>query len=310
MNEKSKIIYLAGGCFWGVEEYMLRNINVENIEVGYANGKTTETSYREIGKTNHSEVVKIEYNKNSTSLEEILKQYFKIIDPTAINRQGNDVGTQYRTGIYYEDEEDKIIIENFINSIREEYYKEIVVEIEKINNYVKAEEYHQRYLRKNPNGYCHIDFSKDKEEKYKVPTEEELREQLTEEQYKITQEEATERPFTNLYNDKYEKGIYVDIVTGEPLFASTAKYNAGCGWPSFTKPIKEGNIIYRKDNKLLQERTEVRSKIGDSHLGHVFNDGPIEDGGLRYCINSGSLKFVPLEEMEEKGYGNYIHFVK
>lgn len=313
MNNKIKSIYLAGGCFWGVEEYFLMNKKIENIEVGYANGNTEETSYSNIGTTNHSEVVKIEYDSTSISLERILKEYFSIIDPTIINRQGNDIGTQYRTGIYYTDEEDKSIIEEYINSIRREYYKEIVVEVKKINNYVKAEEYHQRYLRKNPNGYCHIDFSnyeKYKEKQYKKPTEQEIRDKLTDEQYEITQKEATERPFTNLYNDKYEKGIYVDIVTGEPLFASTDKYNAGCGWPSFMKPIKEGRIIYRKDNKLSQERVEVRSKVGDTHLGHVFEDGPIEGGGLRYCINSGSLKFIPLREMEEKGYSKYIAIIE
>lgn len=313
MKENRKIIYLAGGCFWGVEEYVLRNIPVINIEAGYANGFTEETDYNKVGITNHSEVVKIEYDKNIVGLIKILEEYFKIIDPTILNRQGNDIGTQYRTGIYYIDEDDKVIIENYINSIREEYYDEIVVEVEKIKNYVRAEEYHQRYLRKNPNGYCHIDFNiyeEDVEKKYTVPTEIELRSKLTEEQYKITKEEYTERPFTNIYNNEFNKGIYVDIITGEPLFLSKDKFDAGCGWPSFTKPIKKGVIIYRKDNKLSQERIEVRSKNSDSHLGHVFEDGPINTGGLRYCINSGSLKFIPLSEMEEKGYGKYIPIVE
>lgn len=312
-----KTIYLAGGCFWGVEEYFKRILGVEYTEVGYANGIGEETNYYRLKETKHSETVKIIYDRNIIDLKNLLIKFFKIIDPTSLNKQGNDVGLQYRSGIYYEKEEDKKIILDYIDGVANRYSKEIVVEVEKIKNFIKAEEYHQEYLRKNPLGYCHINMEEFENEKpvvdennYSKPNKEEIKNRLTEEQYLVTQKEMTEKPYNNIYNDNFQKGIYVDIVTGEPLFLSTDKYNAGCGWPSFTKPIDEEVIQYRKDNKLRTERIEVRSRVGDSHLGHVFNDGPKEKGGLRYCINSASLRFIPLNTMEKEGYEEYIKYLK
>ncbi len=189
--------------------------------------------------------------------------------------------------------------------------------MEPLDGFYDAEEYHQDYLKKNPNGYCHVDFEHLEEEvifidpnKYPKPSDETLRETLTEEQYLVTQENATERAFSNEYFDNKRAGIYVDIVTGEPLFSSTDKYDSGCGWPSFTKPIVEEVVTYESDTNFNMIRTEVRSRAGDSHLGHVFEDGPKDRGGLRYCINSASIRFIPIEEMEAAGYGFLLKIVE
>ena len=318
-------IYLAGGCFWGVEGYMDRIDGVLDVTSGYANGNTSNPSYEDVIRkdTGHAETVQVIYDPQETDLVNILLYYFKVIDPTILNRQGNDRGTQYRTGIYYTDDSQKPIIDKMIEEEQKKYNKPIVTEVQPLDNFYIAEEYHQDYLKKNPGGYCHInlnladeeierpdlnfDFDKDEssdEKVYTKPSEEELKKKLTKSQYDITQKGATERPFTHEYNDLEEKGIYVDIVTGEPLFSSEDKYDAGCGWPSFTKPIDEDVVKEYKDNSLGMSRIEVKSKSGDSHLGHVFPDGPRDKGGLRYCINGDSLRFVPYDKMEEEGYGD------
>ena len=305
-------IYLAGGCFWGVEGYFKKIPGVIDTEVGYANGNTSDTNYEKIGETNHSETVKVTYDSYKLSLQDILEYYFRIIDPTSINKQGNDVGSQYRTGIYYTNENDKLIIDEIIRQVQGKYDKKIAVEVEKLKNFILAEDYHQDYLDKNPNGYCHININLANEplESRKIKKDnKELREKLSDEEYKVTQENATEKPFSSEYDDFDEPGIYVDKISGEPLFSSRDKYDSSCGWPSFTKPIDK-NIAYKSDKSHNMERVEVRSKAGDSHLGHVFNDGPKEAGGVRYCINGAALKFIPLEKMEEEGYGAYIDQVK
>lgn len=316
-NSKFEEIYLAGGCFWGVEAYFDKILGVEYTEVGYANGKTEDTSYQEIDSTGHAETVRVVYNPEVVELEEILEYYFKIIDPTILNRQGNDIGTQYRTGIFYKNEDDEKIINDFIESIKSDYDSEIVTEVEPLENFVIGEEYHQDYLEKNPNGYCHINLSDIPNRKpeinprdYEKPSDEEIKEKLTEEQYEITQGKGTEPPFKNEYNDNKAKGIYVDIVTGQPLFSSRDKYDSGSGWPSFTKPIDKGLLRYLEDKSIGMERIEVLSISGDTHLGHVFNDGPEDEGGLRYCMNSGSLRFIPLEKMDEEGYGDLKVYVE
>ncbi|MGE5678217.1 MAG: peptide-methionine (R)-S-oxide reductase MsrB [Pseudomonadota bacterium] len=304
-----KEIWFAGGCFWGVQEYFSRMVGVVETSVGYANGKTENPTYHDIPKTGHAETVYIRYDSESIGLNELMGYYFSIIDPTVKNRQGNDIGAQYRTGIYYTDEEDRKIIEGFIAKEQKKYGKPIVTEVTRLEHYYPAEEYHQDYLKKNPNGYCHIDFS-NLPVIYSKPSGNELRQSLSELQYKVTQENATEPPFANEYWDNHKKGLYVDIVTGQPLFVSSDKYDSGCGWPSFTRPIDENTIEKKTDRSHFMLRTEVRSKLGDSHLGHVFEDGPRDNGGLRYCINSASLKFIPVEEMEGKGYGSYIGLIK
>jgi peptide methionine sulfoxide reductase msrA/msrB len=311
---------LAGGCFWGVEAYFTRIYGVVKTSVGYANGKTENPSYHDISATGHAEAVHILYDSDQVSLKTLLEYFFKIIDPTSINKQGNDIGTQYRTGIYYRNEADKAIIESFIAMEQQKYKQPIAAEVKSLKNYYLAEDYHQKYLKKNPNGYCHVDFStlpktitvqsKADSSLYKKPVSEEIRKSLSDIQYRVTQQDETEPPFSNEYWDHHARGIYVDIVTGEPLFISSDKFDSGCGWPSFTRPINDKVIIEKEDRNLAMVRTEVRSWVGDTHLGHVFPDGPRDKGGLRYCINSASIKFIPIEEMEEMGYGEFKSFVK
>lgn len=344
-----KKIWFAGGCFWGVEAYFARIFGVAQTTVGYANGKTEYPSYYDIKDSGHAEAVEISYDPQRVSLEYLIRQLFQIIDPTSLYRQGNDVGYQYRSGIYYKNDEDLEIIERMIKEEQEKHKHPIVTEVKMLENYYLAEEYHQDYLEKNPGGYCHVDFSKlpkapkengresgafekgndspvdglkrikrflhgfgrlDNPSIYTMPDRKELKSRLNEMQYAVTQKNRTEPPFKNEFWNNHEKGIYVDVVTGEPLFLSTDKFDSGCGWPSFTRPINEGVIREKTDLGFGMIRTEVRSRVGDSHLGHVFDDGPKEEGGLRYCINSASLRFIPLEVMDQEGYGSYKELVK
>lgn len=313
-----KEIYFAGGCFWGTEHFFKQIIGVIQVESGYANGDTISPTYQEVckGDTNFAETVKVIYNPNLVSLELLLELYFHTIDPTILNRQGNDVGTQYRTGIYHTDVADKPTIDNALARLQKEYSNPIVVENLPLENYYSAEDYHQDYLDKNPGGYCHLNpqlFKLAKEANQKAqsktftkPSNDTLRQNLSELQYNVTQNGATERAFQNEYWDEDRKGIYVDITTGEPLFLSSDKYDAGCGWPSFTQAISKHSIVEVRDDSYGMIRTEVRSKQGDAHLGHLFTDGPADKGGYRYCINSASLRFIPVQKMEEEGYTEYL----
>ena len=341
---KTKEIYLAGGCFWGVEAYFERIPGVVNAVSGYANGKTRQPTYEQViyMNTGHAETVKVVYDPERIDLETILRHYLRIIDPTSLNRQGNDRGTQYRTGIYYSEPSDKDIITAVLAREQSKWERPIVVENQPLIAFDEAEEYHQDYLAKNPNGYCHIDLNLvDKplaEEKtplnlqngsntkamqehnaqssitvnpadYHVPKEEELRKTLSPLSYQVTQQNATERAFTHPYDHLFEAGIYVDIVSGEPLFSSDDKYDSGCGWPSFTKPIVPEVITEHLDTSYNMQRIETRSRVADAHLGHVFPDGPRDRGGLRYCINGAALKFIPKAEMEAAGYGYLLPLV-
>ena len=314
-KQEQQIIYLAGGCFWGLEAYMERIQGVTDAVSGYANGKGDTTNYQLLHATDHAETVKVTYDSNKISLDKLLQYYFRVIDPTSINKQGNDRGRQYRTGIYYQNEQDKAVIEAALKTLQSKYQEPIQIEVEPLKNYVVAEEYHQDYLKKNPNGYCHIDIKKADEpliddKKYPKPSDTELKQKLTALQYDVTQGKHTERSFSNEYWDNFAPGIYVDITTGEPLFSSKDKFESGCGWPSFTKPIAAEVAEYQRDNSFNMTRIEVLSRSGHAHLGHVFDDGPRDKGGLRYCINSASIKFIPLDEMEKQGYGDLIPFVK
>jgi len=312
-----KTIYFAGGCFWGVEAYFARILGVKNATSGYANGKGIDPSYEDVikGERGFAEAVRVEYDPKRVTLTELLEYFFKVVDPTSINQQGNDRGIQYRSGIYFEDESEEAIIKDYIQEEQEKYDKEIVTEVLPVENFFLAEDYHQDYLEKNPNGYCHIDLNILNEadndaESYIRPSEEEIKEKLTPEQYQVALLDETEPAYDNEYWNFYEPGIYVDIVTGEPLFSSSDKYDSDCGWPSFTKPISSKTVKYLEDTSFNMNRTEIRSRSGDIHLGHVFDDGPEEDGGLRYCINSASLRFIPLDDMEKEGYANFIDEIK
>lgn len=307
-------IYLAGGCFWGLEEYFSRIAGVVYTDVGYANGLTEDTSYRLIKETDHAETVYIRYDEDRLSLKDILLYYFRVVDPVSVNKQGNDTGRQYRTGIYYVDKKDIQVIEMMLKQLQEKYKKKLAIEVEELKNYIRAEDYHQEYLKKNPGGYCHIDVRKANlpliaKEPYKKPDEAELRKRLSDLEYQVTQNSATERAFTHEYHKSFSSGLYVDIVTGEPLFFSQDKFDSSCGWPSFTKPISPEVIEYKEDFSHNMFRTEVRSRAGDSHLGHVFTDGPKDKGGLRYCINGASLRFISKAKMEEEGYGFLLKYI-
>ncbi len=310
-------IWLAGGCFWGVEAYFARLDGVLRTSVGYANGSGVHPSYEEIASTGHAETAQITYDPARISLQAILAHFFKIIDPTSKNRQGNDRGTQYRTGIYSRDPADLEIARAAVAAEQKKHRKPVVTEVRPLENYYLAEEYHQNYLEKNQGGYCHVDLSSlPKREKpaeprvYSKPAPEEIGKALSKRQYQVTQLDSTEPPFDNEYWDHHERGIYVDVVTGEPLFFSSDKFDSGSGWPSFIRPIDRASIMEREDRSHGKIRTEVRSRAGDSHLGHVFQDGPEDRGGLRYCINSAALRFIPLEEMEKEGYSDLIPFIR
>lgn len=310
-------IYLAGGCFWGLEAYFQRIHGVIDAVSGYANGHTENPRYEDVvyRHTGHAETVKVTYDTDLLSLNDMLAYYFRVIDPTLLNQQGNDKGTQYRTGIYYTNAEQRPIIVDAIAQEQKKYAQKIVVENQALENFYPAEEYHQDYLLKNPNGYCHIDISKADDPlpsptafsavHYHKPSQDVLRQQLSPEQYRVTQESGTEYAFSHAYDHLFEPGIYVDIVSGEPLFSSNDKYDSQCGWPSFTQPIEPNAITEHQDNSYQMQRIEVRSHLANSHLGHVFPDGPHDKGGLRYCINGASLRFIPYADMEAAGYGQW-----
>lgn len=333
----TQTIHLAGGCFWGVEAYFQRIPGVIDAVSGYANGTTENPRYEDVihRNTGHAETVRVTWDADRLSLQDILQYYFRVIDPTSLNKQGNDRGTQYRTGVYYTNPEHRAVIQAALDAEQKKYAQPLVVENLPLKQFFLAEEYHQDYLAKNPNGYCHIDVSladkplpgkpagnaaDDKGQgaavkgfdaaTWQKPSDEELRRTLTDEQYRVTQKSGTERAFTHDYDHLFEPGIYVDVVSGQPLFSSKDKYDSGCGWPSFTKPIRKEVVTEHKDYSYNMVRIEVRSDAADSHLGHVFPDGPKDKGGLRYCINGASLRFIPLAKMAEEGYGDLIDQVK
>lgn len=319
-QEKENVIYLAGGCFWGLEKLMQSIPGVIDAQSGYANGTgKADAKYQTIlgGKTGFRETVRVEYDPAKVSLDHLLLAYFYVIDPTVLNKQGNDTGTQYQTGIYYTNKQAQAVVER-IAELERGRHKVFAVEVGPLKNYYPAEEYHQNYLDKNPSGYCHISPAKIKllstlkidAGAYKKPAAETIRDKLTAEQFQVTQQNGTELPFRNEFWDKFAKGIYVDIVTGEPLFSSTDKYQSSCGWPAFTKPIEAPLLVERKDTSHGMVRTEVRSRSGDSHLGHVFTGDHESPNGVRYCINSASLRFIPYEQMEAEGYGYLLYLFK
>ena len=318
-NETNRLreIYFAGGCFWGVDEYFSRVPGVLETVSGYANGTTENPTYEEVCSqfTGHAETVLVRYDPGRVSLKALTERFFTIINPLSLNGQGFDYGIQYRSGVYYADEADQAEIKKVFDAVQKNYPRKMVTELVPLTNFYPAEEYHQNYLKKNPNGYCHIDLGSLEPQppvpgEYAKPSEESIRAMLTPEQYYVTQESGTEPAFSGEYYRNHAAGLYVDLVTGEPLFSSADKYDSGSGWPSFTKPIDQAAVKEKPDRSMGLKRVEVRSRAGDSHLGHVFEDGPKEEGGRRYCINSRALRFIPYEEMEQAGYGAFKPYVR
>lgn len=303
-------IYLAGGCFWGLEAYLGAIPAVVSTRVGFANGTTGTPTYAQVctGATGHAETVEVRYDPAAMPLDDLLYLFFEVIDPTSLNAQGHDVGTQYRTGIFYTDPVDQPVIASAVAEIQARYDRPVVTQIGPLLNFSPAEDDHQRYLDKHPDGYCHIPRTTIAAVAKKAALVPQIR-TLNPTQYDVTQHEATETPFGNEYDHCFEPGIYVDVVSGQPLFVSSDKYDSGCGWPAFSRPIDPDSLTTRADHSLGRVRTEVRAAGSDSHLGHVFADGPSERGGLRYCINSAALRFVPLAEMAAQGYGDYTGLV-
>lgn len=324
----------AGGCFWCMEPPFEKLQGVSDVLSGYMGGAGANPTYEDYAAKGHVEVIQITYDPAQISYAQLLEVFWRQVNPTDGGGQFVDRGPQYRSAIFYHDGEQKALAEMSRDALEKSgrFDASLATEILPASTFYAAEAYHQDYYKKSSLKYKfyrslsgrdkYLDKiwgknresfhptaglkspTDDNQKAYRRPSEEQIKQMLTPLQFKVTQKDGTEPAFRNAYWDSKEEGIYVDIVSGEPLFSSLDKYDSGTGWPSFTQPLEPANIVEKADNSLFTERTEVRSRIGDSHLGHVFDDGP-QPTGLRYCMNSAALRFVPRESLEAEGYGEY-----
>jgi peptide methionine sulfoxide reductase msrA/msrB len=339
--KKYAVATFAGGCFWCSEADFEKTDGVVAVVSGYTGGDEKDPSYAEVsrGTTGHREAVQVFYDLHSVTYEQLLEVFWRHIDPTDVGGQFSDRGEQYASAIYYHDDTQREIAEMSKERLKDsgKFNAPIVTPILAFKEFFVAEDYHQDYYKKNGIAYdfyrkrsgrddhvalvwgdtlhgaqkhrtCTItyDASVCDNDSFIKPSDDKLRSTLTDIQYDVTQNAATEKAYHNEYWDNKQEGIYVDIISGEPLFSSIDKYDSGTGWPSFVRPIAEDNIKRKIDYGLHLPRIEVRSSISDAHLGHVFNDGPDDRGGKRYCINSAALRFIPKTALEKEGYGDYI----
>ncbi len=324
-NKTLAIATLAGGCFWCTESDLEKVPGVAKVISGYTGGKKENPTYQEVsaGGTGHLEAVQVYYDPQQVTYEQLLDVFWRHINPTDAGGQFVDRGSQYRSAIFYDGPEQKRLAEQSKEALNRsgKFTKPIVTEILPLGKFYEAEGYHQDYHKTNPIRYRYYRHGSGRDQflqevwgkgkaapvasqGFKKPDEATLRKKLTPLQFKVTQQNGTEPAFNNEFWDNKKEGIYVDIVSGEPLFSSQDKYDSGTGWPSFTRPLEPGSIVEKEDNSFFSKRTEVRSRQAGSHLGHVFPDGP-KPTGLRYCLNSAALRFIPKEDLKKEGLGKY-----